>query len=184
LCYYIFGKYRPPAVANVPAEILASEKNGETSSNCRPPEQCAALANYCYRCIQVAVLLLAAGTILGGLWADVSWGRFWGWDPKEVWALISLLIYLAFLHARFAGWLNNFGMVAGTIFGFTMIMMSWVGVNFGLPLLSDTGSVGLHSYGSGDNAVSAIGYVVLIVALNWVFMFVAWMRYKAGIVAS
>jgi hypothetical protein len=114
----------------------------------------------------------------------VSWGRFWGWDPKEVWALISLLIYLAFLHARFAGWLNNFGMVAGTIFGFTMIMMSWVGVNFGLPLLSDTGSVGLHSYGSGDNAVSAIGYVVLIVALNWVFMFVAWMRYKAGIVAS
>jgi ABC-type transport system involved in cytochrome c biogenesis permease subunit len=184
LCYYIFGKYRPPVVANVPAEILASEKNGETSSNCRPPEQCAALANYCYRCIQVAVLLLAAGTILGGLWADVSWGRFWGWDPKEVWALISLLIYLAFLHARFAGWLNNFGMVAGTIFGFTMIIMSWVGVNFGLPLLSDTGSVGLHSYGSGDNAASAISYVVLVVSLNWAFMFVAWMRYKAGMGGS
>jgi ABC-type transport system involved in cytochrome c biogenesis permease subunit len=184
LCYYIFGKYRPPAAADVPAEILASEKSGETSSNCRPPEQCATLANYCYRCIQVAVLLLAVGTILGGLWADVSWGRFWGWDPKEVWALISLLIYLAFLHARFAGWLNSFGMVAGTIFGFTMIMMSWVGVNFGLPLLSDTGSVGLHSYGSGDNAASAIGGVAIVVTLNWAFMLVAWWRYKRGIDAS
>jgi ABC-type transport system involved in cytochrome c biogenesis permease subunit len=184
LCYYIFGKYRPAAAAaDVPAEILASEKSGETSSTIRPPEQCAALANYCYRCIQVAVLLLATGTILGGLWADVSWGRFWGWDPKEVWALISLLIYLAFLHARQAGWLNNFGMVAATIFGFTMIMMSWVGVNFGLPLLSDTGSVGLHSYGAGNNAASAIGGVVLIVSLNWVFLFVAWVRYKAGISA-
>ena len=182
LCYYIFGKYRPAAAANVPAEILASEKNGETSSTHRPPAQCATLAQYCYRCIQVAVLLLAVGTILGGLWADVSWGRFWGWDPKEVWALISLLIYLAFLHARFAGWLNSFGMVAGTIFGFTMIMMSWVGVNFGLPLLSDTGSVGLHSYGSGDNAASAIIGVISIVGLNWALMVIAWVRYKIGIV--
>jgi hypothetical protein len=75
-------------------------------------------------------------------------------------------------------------MVAGTIFGFTMIMMSWVGVNFGLPLLSDTGSVGLHSYGSGDNAARAISYVVIIVGLNWAFMFFAWIRYKAGISAS
>ena len=110
LGYYIFGKYRLPA-------------GGVATGAHRPPEQCATLAQYCYRSIQVAVLLLAVGTILGGLWADVSWGRFWGWDPKEVWALISLLIYLAFLHARFAGWLNNFGMVAGTIAGFSMIMM-------------------------------------------------------------
>jgi hypothetical protein len=62
--------------------------------------------------------------------------------------------------------------------------MSWVGVNFGLPMLSDTGSVGLHSYGAGNNAASAIGGVVLVVTLNWAFMFVAWVRYKAGIVAS
>ena len=168
LGFYIFGKYRPPA-GNV--------GNGAF----RPPEQCASLAQYCYRSIQVAVLLLAIGTILGGLWADVSWGRFWGWDPKEVWALISLLIYLAFLHARFAGWLNNFGMVAGTIAGFSMIMMSWVGVNFGLPLLSDTGSVGLHSYGAGENAGRAIVSVVLVVTINWCFLGLAWIRYKAGI---
>ena len=168
LGYYIFGKYRLPA-------------GGVATGAHRPPEQCATLAQYCYRSIQVAVLLLAVGTILGGLWADVSWGRFWGWDPKEVWALISLLIYLAFLHARFAGWLNNFGMIAGTIAGFSMIMMSWVGVNFGLPLLSDTGSVGLHSYGAGENASRAIGSVVLVVIINWAFLGVAWGRYKAGI---
>ena len=185
LCYYIFGKYRPPVTANVPTEMKPQGlQDSKASSNSRPPEQCAALAKYCYRCIQIAVLLLAVGTILGGLWADVSWGRFWGWDPKEVWALISLLIYLAFLHARFAGWLNDFGMVAGTIFGFTMIMMSWAGVNFGLPLLSDTGSVGLHSYGSGDNAASAIGSIALVVTLNWGFMFIAWGRYKTGLRSS
>ena len=122
----------------------------------------------------MAVLLLAVGTILGGLWADVSWGRFWGWDPKEVWALISLLIYLGFLHARFAGWLSNFGLVAGTVVGFSMIMMSWVGVNFGLPLLSDTGSVGLHSYGAGENATSAIGSVLGVVFINFMFLSFAW----------
>ena len=59
--------------------------------------------------LQIAVLLLLAGTILGALWADLSWGRFWGWDPKEVWALISLLVYLAFLHGRSIGWSGSFG---------------------------------------------------------------------------
>ena len=59
--------------------------------------------------------------------------------------------------------------------------MSWVGVNFGLPLLSDTGSVGLHSYGAGENAGRAIGSVVIVVTINWVFLGIAWARYKAGI---
>ena len=58
-----------------------------------------ALTKFTYRLLQAGVLLLAAGTVLGGVWADYSWGRFWGWDPKEVWALIALLGYLAVLHA-------------------------------------------------------------------------------------
>ena len=65
------------------------------------------LSNFIYRTMQVGVLLIAAGTILGGVWADYSWGRFWGWDPKEVWALITLLVYLIPLHGRFAGWISN-----------------------------------------------------------------------------
>ena len=57
-----------------------------------------ALSRFTYRALQVGVVLLATGTFLGGMWAAYSWGRFWGWDPKEVWALIALLGYLAVLH--------------------------------------------------------------------------------------
>jgi cytochrome c biogenesis factor len=56
-----------------------------------------------YRVLQLGVLLLAAGTILSGVWANYSWGRFWGWDPKETWALIALLCYILALHGRLAG---------------------------------------------------------------------------------
>ncbi|MCA9438499.1 MAG: cytochrome c biogenesis protein CcsA, partial [Candidatus Omnitrophica bacterium] len=71
--------------------------------------------NFVYRSIQLGVLLLAAGTILGGVWANESWGRFWGWDPKETWAFISLMGYLALLHARFAGMVGAFGTAVGAI---------------------------------------------------------------------
>lgn len=100
------------------------------------------LTLFIYRAIQVGVLLVAAGTILGGIWADQSWGRFWGWDPKEVWALIVLLVYLAILHGRYAGWVGPFGLAAGAVMGFMSVIMAWYGVNFVL-------GVGLHSYGFG-----------------------------------
>jgi ABC-type transport system involved in cytochrome c biogenesis permease subunit len=93
-----------------------------------------------YRAIQVGVLLVGAGTILGGLWADVSWGRFWGWDPKEVWALIIFLVYLALLHGRYAGWVGPFALAAGAVLCFLTVLMSWYGVNFIL-------GAGLHTYG-------------------------------------
>ncbi len=98
------------------------------------------LSNFLYRAMQVGVLLVAAGTILGGVWADVSWGRFWGWDAKEVWALITLLVYLVPLHGRFAGWVNTFGLVASSVFCFASVLMAWYGVNFVL-------GTGLHTYG-------------------------------------
>ena len=98
------------------------------------------LSNFIYRAMQVGVLLVAAGTILGGVWADYSWGRFWGWDPKEVWALITLLVYLVPLHGRFAGWVSTFGLVAASVVCFLSVIMAWYGVNFVL-------GVGLHSYG-------------------------------------
>src|SRR6185295_5576642 len=95
-----------------------------------------------YRAMQIGVVLLAAGTILGGVWADYSWGRFWGWDPKETWALISLLGYLAVLHAKKAGMVRNFGFLGGCVVSFSLVLMAWYGVNFVL-------GVGLHSYGFG-----------------------------------
>jgi ABC-type transport system involved in cytochrome c biogenesis permease subunit len=160
LAWYLFGKYRAPAATGATAE-------GQTRVAKRPPAECAALAGYCYKAMQVAVLLLAAGTILGGLWADVSWGRFWGWDPKEVFALVSLLIYLAVLHGRYAGWFGNFGLAVGTILGASAITMSWYGVNFIL-------GVGLHAYGFGDGGQLQVGAAV---AANWAFLGLAALRY-------
>lgn len=114
----------------------------------------AALYNYLYRALQIGVLLLAVGTILGAIWANYSWGRFWDWDPKETWALIALLGYIALLHGRIAGWWKGFGLAVGSIFGFMLVVMAWYGVNFVL-------GEGLHSYGFGAGGLEyAAAYVV------------------------
>ena len=60
-----------------------------------------------YSCLKYGVTLLAGGIILGGVWADYSWGRFWGWDPKETWSLIVLCIYMVILHGRYTSWIDN-----------------------------------------------------------------------------
>jgi ABC-type transport system involved in cytochrome c biogenesis permease subunit len=153
------------------------------SAKVRPPKEVATLASYTYKAQQVAVLLLAAGTILGGLWADVSWGRFWDWDPKEVWALISLLAYLVVLHGRFAGWVGTFGTNCGGVLAFTAILFSWYGVNFVLPMvhgwLNGTNmptEVGLHAYAVGSGG---LGYVVTGVVANVLLVVAAWARYAA-----
>jgi ABC-type transport system involved in cytochrome c biogenesis permease subunit len=125
--------------------------------------------HHLYRALQVGVLLVAAGTILGGLWADVSWGRFWGWDPKEVWALVILLTYVALLHGRFAGWVKPFGLAAGSIAAFLTVLMSWYGVNFVL-------GAGLHSYGFGTGGQ---GYVAVFALLQLGYLGVCWWRYRA-----
>lgn len=109
---------------------------------------------YVYRALQMGVFLLASGTILGGVWANYSWGRFWDWDPKETWALITLLIYLAVLHGRLAGWWKGFGLSVGSIIGFLSVIMTWYGVNFVL-------GKGLHSYGFGKGGGTAVTIFVI-----------------------
>ena len=123
---------------------------------------------YMYRAMQIGVILLAAGTILGGVWADYSWGRFWGWDPKEVWALVALLLYLAVLHGRFTGWLRGFGFAATTVIAFLGVLMAWYGVNFVL-------GVGLHSYGFGSGGV---GWVSAYLFAQLAFIAVGYVRYR------
>ena len=113
------------------------------------------------------MLLLAAGTILGALWADKAWGRFWAWDPKEVWALISLLVYVLILHARYIGWSGDFGMAVAAVLGATAVLFTWYGVNFLL------GS-GMHSYGSGAGGQ---WQVATAVGLKWLFLAAAGTRY-------
>ena len=78
----------------------------------------AAVGQLIYRVLQVGVVLIIAGTLLGAVWADQAWGRFWGWDPKEVWALVVILIYLIPLHLRLVGRVRATGLAAWSIYGF------------------------------------------------------------------
>ena len=134
-------------------------------------KEAAAVLQYVYRAIQIGVLCLAAGTILGGVWANYSWGRFWDWDPKETWALITLLCYLALLHGRIAGWWGGFGLAVGSIVCFLSVLMAWYGVNFVL-------GKGLHSYGFGIGGTS---YVVAFVIFEVAYVGAAlWKKNSAG----
>ena len=110
--------------------------------------------------LTVGLIMLTIGNFLGGMWANESWGRYWGWDPKETWALISILIYAFVIHMRFVpglrgAWTFNFM----SIVAFASILMTYFGVNFYL--------VGLHSYASGDKIItpSFVYYAAVIVAL-------------------
>ena len=123
-----------------------------------------------YRVLQLGVLLLAAGTILGGVWANYSWGRFWGWDPKETWALIALLCYITTLHGRLAGWWTQFGLVVASVVCFLAVLMAWYGVNFVL-------GKGLHSYGFG---IGGETYVATFVVLDLLFVGFAIFRYRSS----
>jgi cytochrome c-type biogenesis protein CcsB len=123
-----------------------------------------------YRVLQLGVLLLAAGTILGGVWANYSWGRFWGWDPKETWALIALLCYIVTLHGRLAGWWTQFGLVVASVVCFLAVLMAWYGVNFVL-------GKGLHSYGFG---IGGETYVVSFVIADLLFVAFAIWRYRGS----
>ncbi len=157
-----------PTVAEIRARETASRVKLDARGLAmqRTAAQVKPLSNFIYRTMQVGVLLIAAGTILGGVWADYSWGRFWGWDAKEVWALITLLVYLIPLHGRFAGWVNTFWLVFASVFCFLSVVMAWYGVNFVL-------GVGLHSYGfvegGGQGAMSVIiaGFLALPVGAAW-----------------
>jgi ABC-type transport system involved in cytochrome c biogenesis permease subunit len=97
------------------------------------------LARMTYGALCFGLIFSVVGTILGGIWANESWGRFWGWDPKENGALLICLAQLVILHARQGGYLRDFGIAMATAFQGTVIAFSWFGVN----LLG----VGLHSYG-------------------------------------
>lgn len=91
----------------------------------------------------VGIFMLTIGTFLGGIWANESWGRYWGWDPKETWALISVIVYAIVLHLRLIPNLNNrFTFNVASVFAFYSIMMTSFGVNYYLS--------GLHSYAAGD----------------------------------
>ncbi|WP_456403276.1 cytochrome c biogenesis protein CcsA [Hydrogenimonas sp.] len=107
----------------------------------------------------VGLSLLTVGNFLGGVWANESWGRYWGWDPKETWALVTILVYTAVLHLRFIpkAW-SSFNFAALSVVAYSSVIMTYFGVNYYLS--------GLHSYAAGDPVPvpTWVYYTIAIVA--------------------
>ena len=93
--------------------------------------------------LMVGLVLLTVGNFLGGVWANESWGRYWGWDPKETWALVTILVYAVVVHLRFIKSIyNEFNYSVISLLSFTSVLMTYFGVNYYL--------AGMHSYAKGD----------------------------------
>ena len=110
--------------------------------------------------LTVGLIMLTIGNFLGGQWANESWGRYWGWDPKETWALISILVYAFVLHMRLVPGLRGKWIYSlMSVVAFASIMMTYFGVNFYL--------TGLHSYASGDKVITPdfVYYSLVFVAV-------------------
>ncbi len=100
----------------------------------------------------VGVVLMTTGTFLGAVWANESWGRYWGWDPKETWALITVVVYSMVTHLHLVKKWNNlwlFNLLS--VFAFASVLMTFLGVNYFLS--------GMHSYGQTDGVSSVFLYI-------------------------
>lgn len=120
--------------------------------------------------LTVGLVLLTIGNFLGGQWANESWGRYWGWDPKETWALISIMVYAFAIHMRLVPslrgtWIYNFF----SVIAFYAILMTYFGVNFYLS--------GLHSYAKGDQMVTP-GFIYISVACVGVLGIISYIQYR------
>jgi len=123
------------------------------------PDRQKALGKMMYGVIAFALLFSFVGTVLGGIWADQSWGRFWGWDPKENGAVLIVLMNALILHARWGGMVKTRGVAVLAVFGNIITAWSWFGTN----MLG----VGLHSYGFMDSAVQ---WMLVFVAIQLAIM--------------
>ncbi len=121
--------------------------------------------------LTIGLIMLTIGNFLGGQWANESWGRYWGWDPKETWALISIMVYAFVIHARFVPALRGkwiFNLMS--MFAFISILFTYYGVNFHL--------VGLHSYASGEPAsLSWTWQSALVIALIGAISYPKYLKY-------
>ncbi len=120
----------------------------------------------------VGVVLLTAGTFLGAVWANESWGRYWGWDPKETWALISIVVYTIVTHLHLikkwnSQWLFNLL----SVFAFSSVLMTYLGVNYFLS--------GMHSYGETEGVGSAFLYIGITFAAVALLGIISWKKNKS-----
>ena len=116
--------------------------------------------------------LLTIGTFLGAVWANESWGRYWGWDPKETWALVTVIVYSFILHLKkIPGLKSNFILSAFALVGFSSVLMTFFGVNYYLS--------GMHSYAQGDPPSVPMGvyWAILIIIIVIMLAFLSERKY-------
>ena len=120
--------------------------------------------------ITIGLFMLTIGTFLGGVWANESWGRYWGWDPKETWALVSILVYAFILHMRLIPALSGIYIFnLATLVGISSIIMTYFGVNYYLS--------GLHSYAAGD-PMPIPNFVYYFIAITFLTAIFARIKYN------
>jgi cytochrome c-type biogenesis protein CcsB len=130
----------------------------------------ATMSDLLYWYVHVGSILLIAGILTGSIWAASSWGRYWGWDPKEVWSLIAFLAYMAILHGRLDRVIGTFGVALASIVAFWSILMTYIGVNYVL-------ATGLHSYGFGSSGI--VNTMLLIAGFETAFLLAgAWAHHR------
>jgi len=155
--------FKKSGAAQSPPPTPSPETNGQ------------AIVRMIYGIICFATLFSLVGTILGGIWADQSWGRFWGWDPKENGALIIVIWNSLILHARWGGFVKARGMACLAVFGNVVTSWSWFGTN----MLG----IGLHSYGFMDAAfywlIAFVVSQVVIIALANIVPLNSWRSFRA-----
>jgi len=120
--------------------------------------------------LMIGLVMLTVGNFLGGVWANESWGRYWGWDPKETWALVTILVYAVVVHLRFIKAIYSpFAYSVISLLSFTTVLMTYFGVNYYL--------AGMHSYAKGD-PVPVPDFVPVTYAIIFVFIAIAWTKRK------
>lgn len=121
--------------------------------------------------ITIGLFMLTIGTFLGGVWANESWGRYWGWDPKETWALVSVLVYAVILHLRYIpGLAGKFTFNLVSLWGYGAILFTFFGVNFYL--------VGLHSYAQGEGLPEIPSWLFYTIGIFVIFSVISFVRFK------
>jgi len=120
--------------------------------------------------LMIGLALLTLGNFLGGVWANESWGRYWGWDPKETWALVTILVYAVVIHLRFLKSLySEFNFSVISLLSFTSVIMTYFGVNYYL--------AGMHSYAKGD-PVPIPDFVPITYAIIFIVILIAYRNRK------
>jgi cytochrome c-type biogenesis protein CcsB len=123
-----------------------------------------------YKTITLGLYFLTIGTFLGAIWANESWGRYWGWDPKETWSLITIVVYTLVIHSRLIpGMKDIFTFNLLSLFAFSSVLMTYFGVNYYLS--------GLHSYAAGD-PVPVPGFVYITVIVLVALSVMAYLKYR------